>query len=160
MRIKKLISNHNQICLMIKYYNIFCSRYYFIAFLSLFPITLIQFVSLFATNSIVFTFLIFNLLLISWLFIFFISFMSARVSKAIHSSYKSMSKIQWHLNTNKLRLKIKLESTFERAIDRKRIIGFSALDIFTINYFRFAWILIMYARFNLVAYKFKNRLLS
>jgi hypothetical protein len=34
-----------------------------------------------------------------------------------------------------LNLKLKLQSTFERTIERKRIVGFSVLDIFTISFF-------------------------
>jgi hypothetical protein len=157
-KLDNLISSHNQICSTIKYYNQFCSKYYFIAFISVIPLSLIIVITIMSNDSIFLNFLFCNFCILSWLFIFFISFMSARVTKAIHSSHEALAQLQWHLNVDLLHLKIKLESTFERTIEKNRIIGFSVLDLFTLNFFRFAWIVILYARFSLIAYKFINKI--
>ncbi len=156
-KLKSLISSHNQICLTVKYYNQFCSRYYFIAFITFIPISLLMTISAITVKSFIWSIIFIHVSILNWSFIFFISFMSARVTKSAHSSYKILSELQWHLNQDQLDFKIKLESTFERTIERKRIIGFSVLDLFTLNFFRRGWISILYARFSLIMYKFMDK---
>jgi hypothetical protein len=61
--------------------------------------------------------------------------------------------MQWEIDNEQLDLKIKLQSVFERTIERKKIIGFSVSNLFTINFFRFGLIIFTYFRYMLILYK-------
>jgi hypothetical protein len=96
-----VIEEHNKICLRIKSYNNFCSKFYFVNFITLFPTSHITIMLFFEVASNFWKPLIFLYISLTWMFIFFITFISASLSKSIHSSHQIMSKLQWKINLSK-----------------------------------------------------------
>ncbi len=135
-RIQFVIADHNEICSTIQLYNRFCSKLFF-SFISIFAASRFTLTFIFKTNYryIVWTCALALLALLTWSFTLFVTFMLSSETKSVHSSLYLISHLQWQLQEDRLNLKLKLQSTFERTIERKRIVGFSVLDIFTISFF-------------------------
>ncbi len=151
-KLKLLLSFHDCLCSKIKEYNHYCSKFYFINFIIFIPITILLLIILFKLSNFIWFFILFYVLTLAWTMIFFISYESARLNKSVHASSKIISQIQWHLK-KPISLKIKLLSTFERINEKKRIIGFSVLDLFVMNFYYFAWMVIIYCRFVILYFR-------
>jgi hypothetical protein len=84
--------------------------------------------------------------------------LTATLTKNITKSKEEICKFQWKLNVNQLGLKIKLQSLHERISNTRKLIGFSVLDLFVMNYPRFGWLVLTYWRFVLLVFKMTNKI--
>jgi len=93
-----------------------------------------------------------------WSLIFFVTFLTATLTKNVTKSKEEICKFQWKMKVNQLRLKIKLQTLYERISSTKKLIGFSVLDLFVMNYPRFGWLVLTYWRFVLLVFKMINKI--
>src|SRR5581483_4910601 len=93
-RIQFVIKAHHRNCLRIKSYNHFCSKLFFFNFASIFPVSLFCIFILLQLTLIFYHFIFVFFTTLTWSLIFFITFISASLTKSIHSSYSLMSHLQ------------------------------------------------------------------
>src|SRR5581483_10878658 len=99
-------------------------------------------------------FVVFSLCILScWSFVFYVTFIMASLTKELHSMDKTLAKLQWQLSEDQIRLKVKLLSFYERMTSKRMLIGFSASNIFVINFLRFGYMILMYCRFVLLGFR-------
>jgi len=156
-RLTTLLSKHNRVCLTIRDFNKFYSKFYFIFITTLIPGTILAIPAMMKMN--LFWFSVFVIPISTcWSLIFIVTFLTARLTKMIHEPKMYMLKLQFKLKADQIESKIKLLSTYERITDTKNIIGFSVLNLFVMNFPRFGSLVLMYCRFLMLIFKMEGRM--
>ena len=144
----KLFAEHSVICAQISKFNYFWQKYYLGLIITLVPINLLLFVSLLLTRLETYTIFIFADVLIStWVFIFFISYCASMVSKAIHLSNNRLFLVQIHVKRH-LILKLKLMAFMEKVMSNRLITGFSIGNLFVMTFPKLNYVSIAYNVFT------------
>jgi len=107
MQINKILQELNQICSTLNNYNYLCSKYFFINLITFIPISLLIIRVIIESSQFFWTLVAVNGLISSWLFIFFVSFSAASVTKEIHKSQKYLSKLQWNVIDSQPKIKVR-----------------------------------------------------
>jgi len=156
-KVFKILSGHDHICSTIYDLNRFCSKFYFINFVTLIPCT-IFIIPLIPLMEPAWILVVLLALVSCWSFIFFVTFLTATLTKNVTKSKAEIYKFQWKMKGNRVELKMKLLSLYERISSSRKLIGFSVLNLFVMNYPRFGLLVLTYWRFVFVIFKRSNKI--
>ena len=128
----KLLVKHNRICAQIETYNKFWENYFLRLILTLIPINLLCLTQLvYMKNNDYYIYYYYGFIVfITWLFVFFLFYCASTMSKAIHSTWNPLFFLQ--LKTK--HAKFKILNTFERMVNTRLTVGFTAKNLFMMTH--------------------------
>ena len=136
----KYMIEHNRLCIKLNKSNQFWKNTWLLLFLTCIPctLTILHQVLFEELDSKILKLIFITVILIFYSILFFVQFFLASLSTKIHKMCKTLSRIQWNLNSKQidLRFKLKVMTYFERLTAKKRIgIAMSSLTVFTFQLF-------------------------
>jgi len=146
---RKLIHEHNTICLQIKMFNTFWKKFYLSMLMCNMPANLVELIMILFTDLEIVPFILsLFITTYTWVFVFFISFCASQVSKGIHLSHNRLFVLQFNIRFN-TRVKLKLMTFIEKLLSKHLITGFSVGPLFVMTFPNYSFVCINYHNYVL-----------